>query len=221
MKHWTRDDCERAVTWIENKSFGGTVWLDAEATDDDRLENLRTMIDDDDPAEFATELQSMLKPSAWKRMLGTLRQHKHKAEAAERAADEPAAASDDQPAESEQATASVLQLIRHAEQGDVQPLIEFLQLTLPAASMAAMRAAFGGDHQEHQSLDDDHQVDDHLEKEVDDHLDHQVDDHLDQEVDDHLENQADDHQADDLSALQIAAIALARQEMEQDELPAR
>ena len=77
MKHWTEQDAERALDWIKNKQAGTAVWIDTGGADQ-RLRRLERLIDDD-LAEFVTELQSMLKPSAWKRMLGTLRQHAHKA----------------------------------------------------------------------------------------------------------------------------------------------
>ena len=77
MKHWTEQDAERALDWIKNKQAGTAVWIDNGGADQ-RLRRLERLIDDD-LAEFVAELQSMLKPSAWKRMLGTLRQHAHKA----------------------------------------------------------------------------------------------------------------------------------------------
>lgn len=238
-RQWSTEDTRVALNWISGKMLGGAIWRDSADTDENRLDTLKGLIDQ--PELFAAKMKSWLKADAWKKLQGTLRQRELAAKKAQSGDESATAASDDQPAEScasclrlkaeienlhvqidgykrfqattEKASDAWIGILGKAEQGDVQALVEFLQLTLPAASMAAMRAAFGGDHQ----MDDDHQAD-HLENEF--HVEHQeLKNDLHQD-DDHLENQADDgNQADDdLSALQIAAIALARQQMEQGEL---
>ena len=71
-KRWTPGDRALAICWIASKS----VFKEQEQQAMQMLDDLKK---EQDPNLFASKAKSIMTDEAWKRMLGTLRQHKHKA----------------------------------------------------------------------------------------------------------------------------------------------
>ena len=92
-RQWSTDDTRNALNWISGKMLGGAIWRDAEASDEDRLETLKDLIDQ--PELFAAKMKSWLKADAWKKLQGTLRQREHAAKKAQSGDESATAASDD------------------------------------------------------------------------------------------------------------------------------
>lgn len=76
-KEWTDEDREAALSWIERKAKTGAVFRNQDDAADDMLPALADITDLED---FSEAVQAALTTSAWKRLLGALRQRKHQAD---------------------------------------------------------------------------------------------------------------------------------------------
>ncbi len=76
-KEWTAEDREAALGWIARKSKTGAIFVGQDETADDMLPALADITGLEDFSEAA---QAALTTSAWKRLLGALRQRKHQAD---------------------------------------------------------------------------------------------------------------------------------------------
>ncbi|MCF7996174.1 MAG: hypothetical protein K9L32_01400 [Chromatiaceae bacterium] len=75
QKDWTADDKARALQWLINKGMGALRETAEAGTA--TLERLASI---EDLSEFGRAIEAALLPEAWKRLLATLRQHKHLAQ---------------------------------------------------------------------------------------------------------------------------------------------